>query len=152
MSSAGADGTGGRLDRVYALIDAANAHDPTPEDGRPAALVYGERMTREAARLVPEASDVLKIAARGQHVERWLLPRGDYPDGKQGYLAWRREQGRRHAVRVAGMMAEAGCGDPVTLPLPVGTVVPPNPFCGSGFNGLEGVAEQGMQWLRGLIN
>ena len=32
-----------------------------------------------------------------------------------------------------GMMAEAGCGDPVTLPLPVGTVVPPNPFCGSGF-------------------
>ena len=110
MSSAGADGTGGRLDRVYALIDAANAHDPTPEDGRPAALVYGERMTREAARLVPEASDVLKIAARGQHVERWLLPRGDYPDGKQGYLAWRREQGRRHAVRVAGMMAEAGYG------------------------------------------
>jgi hypothetical protein len=37
------------------------------------------------------------------------------------------------------MMAEAGCGDPVT---PVRTVVPPNPFCGSGFNGLEGVAEQ----------
>lgn len=51
-----------------------------------------------------------------------------------------------------GMMAEAGCGDPVTLPLPVGTVIPPNPLCGSGFDGLEGVAEQGMQWLRGLIN
>ena len=51
-----------------------------------------------------------------------------------------------------GMMAEAGCGDPVTLPLPVGTVVPPNPLCGSGFDSLEGVAEQGMQWLRGLLN
>jgi penicillin-binding protein 1B len=51
-----------------------------------------------------------------------------------------------------GMMAEAGCGDQVTLPLPVGTVVPPNPLCGSGFNGLEGVAEQGMEWLRGLLD
>jgi len=51
-----------------------------------------------------------------------------------------------------GMMAEAGCGDPVMLPLPVGTVVPPNPLCGSGFDSLEGVAEQGIQWLRGLLN
>lgn len=51
-----------------------------------------------------------------------------------------------------GMMAENGCGDPVTLPLPVGTVVPPNPLCGSGFDSLQGVAEQGMQWLRDLIN
>ncbi|MEQ1803715.1 MAG: penicillin-binding protein 1B [Gammaproteobacteria bacterium] len=51
-----------------------------------------------------------------------------------------------------GMMAEGDCGDTVTLPLPVGTVLPPNAFCGSGFDSLDGVAEQGMQWLRGLIN
>ena len=30
------------------------------------------------------------------------------PEGRDGYLAWRREQGRLHAARVAGMMAEAG--------------------------------------------
>ena len=92
-----------RLDQVLAAIDAANAADPAGE-----ALLYGERMTTELARLVPAASEVLQIAARGQHVERWLLPRGDYPAGKEGYLAWRREQGRRHGLRVAGMMAEAG--------------------------------------------
>lgn len=98
------------LDRALALIDAANAADPTHVEGRPAALLYGERMTAELARLVPDASAVLQIAARGQHVERWLLPRADFPEGKEGYLAWRREQGRRHADRVAGLMAAAGFG------------------------------------------
>ncbi len=96
------------LARALDLIDAANRADPTPEDGRPAALLYGERMTTELQRLFPHAPEVLAIAARGQHVERWLLPRGDFPDGREGYLAWRREQARRHAERVAGIMAEAG--------------------------------------------
>ena len=92
-----------RLHRALALIDSANAADPKGE-----ALVYGQRMNAELARLFPEASEVLQVAARGQHVERWLLPRSDYPEGKAGYLDWRREQGRRHAERVAGIMAEAG--------------------------------------------
>lgn len=96
------------LERAFALIDAANAADPTVEDATSAALLYGQRMSVELDRLFPEASDVLRIAARGQHVERWLLPRADFPDGREGYLAWRREQARRHAVRISGMMAEAG--------------------------------------------
>ncbi len=96
------------LARAFAAIDAANAADPTPEDGRPAALLYGERMSAELDRLFPDASDALKVAARGQHVERWLLPRADYPEGRVGYLEWRREQGRRHAARVGGIMRAAG--------------------------------------------
>ena len=51
---------------------------------------------------------MLGIAARGQHVERWLLPRSAYPAGKAGYLDWRREQARRHGLRIAGIMAEVG--------------------------------------------
>ncbi|MEZ5798700.1 MAG: DUF4202 domain-containing protein [Paracoccaceae bacterium] len=94
---------GGSLAVALAEIDRANAADPKGE-----ALVYGERMSAEMDRVFPAAPDVLRIAARGQHVERWLLPRGDYPEGKAGYLAWRREQGRRHAERVAGIMAAAG--------------------------------------------
>lgn len=97
-----------RLAHALALIDAANRADPTLEDGQPAALLYGQRMTQELDRLFPGASDILQIAARGQHVERWRLPRTDYPSGKEGYLAWRREQARRHAERVGGLMAEAG--------------------------------------------
>ncbi|NJS39011.1 MAG: DUF4202 domain-containing protein [Rhodobacteraceae bacterium] len=95
--------TPGRLTRALALIDTANTADPKAE-----ALPYGQRMTDELARLFPAATEILQIAARGQHVERWLLPRADFPPGKDGYLAWRREQARRHADRVAGMMAEAG--------------------------------------------
>lgn len=92
-----------RLEQAIAAIDAANAADPKGE-----ALAYGRRMTAELERMVPAASDILRIAARGQHVERWLLPRTAYPEGKQGYLEWRREQGRRHAERVGGIMAAAG--------------------------------------------
>jgi hypothetical protein len=97
-----------QLAKALALIDAANTADPTLEDGQPAALLYGQRMTAELKRLFPAASEGLQIAARGQHVERWLLPRSDYPAGKPGYLDWRREQARRHAARVGGIMAEAG--------------------------------------------
>lgn len=93
---------------VFAAIDAANAADPTQEEGAPAALLYGRRMSEELARLFPAASEPLQIAARGQHVERWLLPRSDFPEGRTGYLEWRREQGRRHAERVGGMMRAAG--------------------------------------------
>lgn len=103
-------GTPERLAAALAAIDAANAADPSTEDGKPAALLYGERMSAELERLFPAASDALKIAARGQHIERWLLPRSAYPDGREGYYAWRKEQGRRHAERVAGIMAEAGYG------------------------------------------
>lgn len=94
-----------RLQTVLAQIDTANTADPKGE-----ALPYGERMSVELHRLFPDATDVLQIAARGQHVERWLLPRSDYPEGKAGYLEWRREQGRRHALRIAEMMARAGYG------------------------------------------
>lgn len=98
------------LAAALAAIDAANAADPTLEDGSPAALLYGQRMSAELAHLVPDAPDLLQIAARGQHIERWLLPRTDYPEGRTGYLDWRREQGRRHALRVQGIMEAAGYG------------------------------------------
>lgn len=97
-----------RLPRAFAMIDAANAADPGRDEGRPAALVYGERMTAELDRLFPGAGDVPRIAARGQHIERWLLPRAEFPAGKEGYHAWRWEQARRHGRRVAAIMADAG--------------------------------------------
>ncbi|MEM1386876.1 MAG: DUF4202 domain-containing protein [Pseudomonadota bacterium] len=103
-----------RLAQVLDAIDTANRADPVAEpdtDGtpKPRALLYGRRMSAELARLFGgEASDVLQIAARGQHIERWTLPRSDYPEGKAGYLRWRRDQGMRHGEALAGLMADAG--------------------------------------------
>lgn len=97
-----------RLDAALAAIDAANAADPAHENGQPAARLYGERMSAELARLFPDADEVLRIAARGQHIERWTSPRDGYPDGREGYLAWRRDLGAFHARRVGEIMAASG--------------------------------------------
>lgn len=98
------------LAATLAAIDAANAADPDRSEGRPAALLYGERMTAELDRLFPDAPDALRIAARGQHIERWTSPRAAYPEGKQGYLAWRRDLAAFHATRVGAIMAAQGYG------------------------------------------
>ncbi len=103
------------LQSVLDRIDAANAADPAREmdgDGEtPAALLYGKRMSAVLAELEPNATDVLQIAVRGQHIERWTRPRKDYPEGRTGYLAWRRDAGRFHAGRVAELMALEGYDD-----------------------------------------
>ena len=101
-----------RLAAVLEAIDDANGRDPNrvAVDGaqRPAELVYGLRMSRTLERLYPEASELLRIAARGQHIERWTSPRADYPMTRDGYLRWRAELKQYHSDRVGALMAEAG--------------------------------------------
>ncbi|WP_428686744.1 DUF4202 domain-containing protein [Roseibium sp.] len=97
-----------KLDTALAAIDDANSADPNQDGGQPASKLYGQRMSEELDRLFPEASDSLKLAARGQHIERWILPRGTYPQGKAGYHAWRRDLAKHHASRVGAIMAQAG--------------------------------------------
>lgn len=97
-----------KLATALAAIDAANAKDPRMDDGQPEALLYGQRMSAECDRIFPNASETLQIAARGQHIERWVLKRADYPEGRAGYLKWRRDLGAHHATRVGEIMAEAG--------------------------------------------
>jgi hypothetical protein len=104
--------SGSRYDVVITAIDAANAADPNiveleghPE---PAELAYGRRMSATLARMAPQASEPLRIAARGQHIERWRLARKSYPEGRAGYLRWRKDAKELHARRLADIMAEAG--------------------------------------------
>jgi hypothetical protein len=101
-----------RLETVIAAIDAANARDPNliEVDGRqePAELVYGRRMSGTLARMAPDASAHLRIAARGQHIERWRTPRKSYPEGRAGYLKWRNDLKEFHAARLAEIMTAAG--------------------------------------------
>jgi hypothetical protein len=103
-----------RLATVLAAIDAANARDPNRIEtgGRrePAELVYGQRMSLTLARMAPDASAHLQIAARGQHIERWTSPRKSYPDGRIGYLKWRKDLKDFHAGRLGEIMAAAGYG------------------------------------------
>lgn len=91
------------------LIDAAHAADPTrAADGRPAELVYAERMEAWVARLDCEATPLLRLAARCQHLERWQTPRASFPEGKVGYLSWRRSLYTQQAERARALLLEAG--------------------------------------------
>jgi Domain of unknown function (DUF4202) len=101
-----------RCAAVIAEIDAANARDPNhiEIEGRPepAALIYGQRMSATLGRMASDASEHLRIAARGQHIERWTSPRKSYPEGRSGYLAWRNDLKEFHARRVGEIMGSAG--------------------------------------------
>jgi hypothetical protein len=101
-----------RFDRVIAAIDEANSHDPNSVaiDGRtiPAEFLYGRRMSDMLAAMAPEASELLRIAVRGQHIERFRTPRAAYPPGRVGYLKWRNDLKVYHARRLAEIMTAAG--------------------------------------------
>lgn len=104
--------TASRLDRVLEMIDAANARDPNMEisEGQalPKELLYGHRMSACLQRVVAKPSEALQIAARGQHIRRWEVPRASYPATREGYLRWRTGLYRFHAERLAELMGEAG--------------------------------------------
>lgn len=99
--------------RAKAAMDAAHAEDPqretTDEAGeQPAELLYAQRMSDWLVRIAPEASEPLQLAVRAQHLRRWEVPRDDYPRDRPGYLAWRRDLGRRQAALAEEIVREAG--------------------------------------------
>ncbi|MBK5222763.1 MAG: DUF4202 domain-containing protein [Acidimicrobiia bacterium] len=109
----------GRLSGTYASavasIDAANAEDPNLVRVRgheqPLALAHGRLAAEWIERLVDDPSEALLLAARAHHLRRWEVPRSSYPDGRAGYLRWRRDQKDRHASEVVAILAAAGYGE-----------------------------------------
>ena len=101
-----------RLRRALEAIDAANADDPNliQLDGefRPKELAHAERAGYWVARLVPEPSEALRLAARAHHVRRWTIPRSDYPEGRSAYLRWRKALQRLHADETRRILVSVG--------------------------------------------
>lgn len=96
------------VDQALTAIDAANADDPHHRNGEPLALVQGRLAEGWVVRLDPEASVALRLAARAHHLRRWVVPRSSYPDGRAGYLRWRRDQKQRHAGELRQILERAG--------------------------------------------
>jgi hypothetical protein len=97
-----------RFKQAIALFDAANAQDPNQDEGQPKELLYAQRMTDMIGRFAPEASEVAQLAVRAQHIQRWLVPRSNYPLGKPGYFAWRTGLYQFHAKTAGELLQEAG--------------------------------------------
>jgi hypothetical protein len=101
-----------RFERARALFDELNAADPVREieggSERPRLLLQAERLSAWVHRLDPHASEALRLAARCQHLERWKIPRTDFPEGRVGYLKWRTKLGQFHAARAAEVLRSVG--------------------------------------------
>ncbi len=101
-----------RFHRAIQAIDAANAADPNVITARgatrPKELVHAELVTEYVGRLRPDAGEPLLLAARAHHIRRWQIPRASYPDGRTGYLRWRRALHDFHAAETARILEAEG--------------------------------------------
>lgn len=102
---------------AHKLIDEANLNDPISDmvdgEAKPKEWLYGVRMSECLASFEPNASIALQIAARGQHIKRWSIPRSEHPMGKEGYFKWRQSLGRMHAEETSRIAKEVGCDEAV---------------------------------------
>ncbi len=101
-----------RFQKAIEAFDKANARDPEKEvssgAGRPKELLYAERMSEWLDKLEPDASEALRLAARCQHLERWVIPRDEYPMDRPGYLKWRNALKKYHAGRAREILNDVG--------------------------------------------
>ncbi|MGC8120664.1 DUF4202 domain-containing protein [Marinobacter sp. VGCF2001] len=104
-----------RLEKALDAIDQANRQDPNQEQvddtQLPREYAYSLHMTRWLFELEPEPSERMQIACRAQHIERWIMPRSDYGEGRKNYYQWRQACGRMHGRRAAEIMAQSGYPD-----------------------------------------
>src|SRR3989442_12635828 len=99
-----------RFERALQRFDEANSHDPNIEliDGKPCPreLLYAERLYDWVLRLEPNASEILLLAARSQHICRWTIPRSQYEMTRAGYLKWRNDLKKFHAEKAGTILQE----------------------------------------------
>jgi hypothetical protein len=98
-------------------FDEENSRDPNQlmVDGKPVPreVQYACWLTEWVLKLRPDASEALRLAARCQHLCRWMIPRDSYPQTRAGYLQWREALKRFHARRAGELLREAGYPDDV---------------------------------------
>ncbi|OFZ66495.1 MAG: hypothetical protein A2V79_08210 [Betaproteobacteria bacterium RBG_16_56_24] len=100
---------------AIAAFDQSNSEDPNSEtsDGveLPKELLYAQRMSEMRERYAPDASEAVKLAVHAQHIQRWKIPRGNYPMDRTGYLQWRTGLYKFHADTAGRIMRQAGYDD-----------------------------------------
>jgi hypothetical protein len=101
-----------RFEAVLRRFDEENARDPNVEQvasvAHPRELIYAQWLTEWVHKLCPEASEPLRLAARCQHLCRWMVPRNSYPMTRAGYLKWREGLKHFHAQKAGDILRETG--------------------------------------------
>ena len=108
-----------RFEAAWQRFDEENARDPNrvTVDGRscPREGIYAQWLSDWVLKLAPDASEELRLAARSQHLCRWLMPRSSYPMTKAGYLRWRADLKKMHAQKAADILREVGYPEATVL-------------------------------------
>jgi hypothetical protein len=103
------------FERALKRIDEENSRDPNLENIEsrmlPRELIYSQWLTNWVLKLEPNASEELLLAARSQHICRWMCPRDSYPMTRAGYLKWREDLRKFHARKTGEILAEIGFPD-----------------------------------------
>lgn len=101
-----------KLDTAIGLFDQYNQQDSHTlqwKDKEYAAeYFYALQLYNWVRKLEPDAGEHLLLAARAQHIGRWQHPRSTYPEGKAGYLTWRKDMAKFHAKTAGDLMLQAG--------------------------------------------
>jgi hypothetical protein len=104
-----------RFEAALRRFDEENARDPLLEQvagvAHPRELIYAQRLTETVLRLSPDAPEALRLAARCQHLCRWMVPRASYPMTRAGYLKWRAGLKQFHAKKAGQILREVGYAD-----------------------------------------
>lgn len=92
-----------------------NSEDPRTLDhmGEPTphALVESFWLDHFISRLDARPSWALRLCAHCQHLRRFAYPRSEFPEGRDGYLAWRRAAAKRSFVEAAGILRSVGAAE-----------------------------------------
>jgi len=103
------------LTQANAAFDAINRTDPNTFTWQgkdwPRELFLAEKLTEWVLILEPAASEPLQLAARCQHIGRWQIPRRDYPEGRIGYLTWRKALAHHHADTASTLLRQLDYDD-----------------------------------------
>lgn len=104
-----------RFNHAITMFDALNSEDPNREvsgdKDYPKELLYAYRMSEMLNRYASDASEALQLAARCQHIQRWKIPRTDYPMTKTGYHQWRNRLKNYHAEIAKNVLSDASYDD-----------------------------------------
>lgn len=100
------------IEKIIAAIDTVNSEDPNKvvvdNEEFPKELIYGQRMTDMLHEYDSDPSLALQIAARGQHIKRWAIPRSEYPMDRKGYLKWRTALKVYHGKLLTELLRQEG--------------------------------------------
>jgi tetratricopeptide (TPR) repeat protein len=101
-----------RLQEAFTKFDGYNRQDPNQfiweGISYPQEYFLALKLYDWVLKLAPNADEALLLASRSQHIGRWEIPRNTYPEGREGYLKWRKDLSHLHAARAGAIMLEVG--------------------------------------------